>query len=162
MLVNYFAAMDNVDYPYDYDARTGRDYLAALERARPGRMNDALNIVTDGQTYCVKCHSVGDYTPAGTPSALAPNLDRTYQRIRPGFLRDWLANPKRLLPYTVMPQNFPRDNPAPQDLFQGTSREQLEAVVDLLLNYDRFMESKTSIKPLVREALPAEQASGAN
>ena len=161
-LVNYFAATDNVNFPYDYDPRTSSDYLASTSQERPGRLDDAMKIVTDGKVYCMKCHSLGDYTPPGTPSALAPNLDHVYERIRPVYLRDWLANPKRLLPYTTMPQNFPLGSPAPAELYDGTSGEQLEAVVDLLLNYDHYMEDKTSIKPLVQAAPPEEAAGGAN
>ena len=35
----------------------------------------------------------------------APNLAEVYHRLRPEFLQKWLANPKRLLPYTGMPEN---------------------------------------------------------
>ena len=33
-----------------------------------------------------------------------------------------------------------------------------DAVVDLLLNYDRFTESQLSIKPLIKPQAPADQA----
>ena len=32
--------------------------------------------------------------------------------------------------------------------------QQLNGVVDLLMNYDRFTESKTSIKPMIKAAPP--------
>ena len=41
-----------------------------------------------------------------------------------------------------MPVNIPHDKPVSQSLYKGDSEQQLNAVVDLLLNYDRFMESE--------------------
>jgi cytochrome c551/c552 len=156
-LVNYFAASDNVEYPYSLDPRTQESYLASEETRFPGRLDDALSIVTNGN-YCVKCHLLGDYAPPGSVKAQAPNLDRVYRRLRPDFLRNWLANPKRLLPYTGMPVNFPVDKPIDAKLFpthgkviaEGTSQEQLNAVVDLLLNYDAYTKSKTSFKDRIQ------------
>ena len=34
-LVNYFAAVDGVDYPYDFDPRTRQSHLAAEDAAHP-------------------------------------------------------------------------------------------------------------------------------
>ena len=112
--------------------------------------------MTNGN-YCVKCHHLGDFQPEGAISAQAPQLDRVYRRLRPDYLRNWIANPQRILPYTPMPVNFPPDKPASQDLFHGTSEEQLFAVVDLLLNYDTYMKNRQSIRPLIQAASPAEQ-----
>ena len=158
-LVNYFAAKDNANFPFEFDARTRGEHLAAAEEAHPGRLEDALRIVTNGN-YCIKCHHVGDYVAPGSPKALAPNLDQVHSRLRPDFLRAWIANPKRLLPYTGMPVNFPENQPADQSLFAGSSLEQIDAVVDLLLNYRTFMSGRTSIQPMIQEVAPADQAAG--
>jgi cytochrome c2 len=161
-IVNYFAAKDKVEFPYEYDPRTRQAHLESRESAYPGRLDDALRIITNGN-YCVKCHYVGDFVPAGAAAAHAPNLDRVYQRLRPEFLRNWLANPKRILPYTGMPVNFQLDKPLDPKLFagdvgrlikEGHSADQLEAVVDFLLNYDVYMKQQKSIKPLVTPAAP--------
>jgi mono/diheme cytochrome c family protein len=152
-LVNYFAAADGAEYPYDFDPRTRESYLAEANASHPDRLGDALKIVTDGN-YCVKCHLIGDYDPPGSERAKAPHLDAVYKRIRPDFMLRWVANPKRLLPYTGMPVNIPPDKPVSQALFKGTNDQQLNAVVDLLLNYDHFAESKTSIKPMVKPVPP--------
>ena len=146
-LVDYFAAVDGAEYPYEFDPRTRRGHLAAVEAKHPGFLNDALRVVTDNN-YCVKCHLVGDYRPPGSATALAPDLSRVYRRLRPGFLRRWLAKPKSLLPYSGMPDNF--EKPLSQELFKGDRLEQLDGVVDLLLNYDRFMKKKTSISSMVK------------
>jgi len=154
-LVNYFAAVDNVDYPYNFDPRTRESYLAAQNAAHPNRLGDALKIVTDNN-YCIKCHLLGDFEPAGSQTAKAPQLSQVYRRIRPEYALDWIANPKRILPYTGMPVNIPPDKPVDQKLFKGDSDQQLNAVVDLLLNFDRFAESKTDFKQYIKPAAPTE------
>jgi hypothetical protein len=54
-----------------------------------------------------------------------------------------------------MPVNIPPDKGVSADLFKGTPVEQLNALVDLIMNFDRYTESKTSIKKLVKPAAPA-------
>jgi hypothetical protein len=83
------------------------------------------------------------------------------QRLRPEFLERWIANPKRLLPYTGMPVNFPIDKPADQKLFKGHSVDQVEAVVDLLLNWPTEMGERTSIKKMVKPAAAPPATAGA-
>ncbi|MFO0868227.1 MAG: hypothetical protein U0935_04710 [Pirellulales bacterium] len=172
-LAEYFARQDGVEYPYTATEQRKPDYLAAkdaayqqqLQQAGQGdkkrdRLQDALRIVTNSN-YCVKCHLVGDFEPPGGDRAKAPNLARLYERMRPGYLRDWIANPKRILPYTSMPINIPYD-PADtahfggisQDLFHGTSIEQVDALVDLLMNYDNYAKRQALVAPLVQQAAP--------
>jgi mono/diheme cytochrome c family protein len=153
-LVNYFAAVDGANYPYNFDPRTLESHISAANEAHPNRFDDAMKIVTDNN-YCIKCHLVGDFVPTGSDRAKAPQLDRVFRRLRPDFVQAWVANPKRLLPYTGMPVNIPPDKGVSEELYKGTPIEQLNALVDLMMNYDRFTESKTSIKKLVKPAAPA-------
>jgi hypothetical protein len=163
-LVNYFAAKDNSEFPYEYNARRRGGYLAEAERAHPALLDDAMKIVTDGN-YCVKCHSLGDFqVSGGGVSTFGPRLDDVYRRMRPDYVRRWVANPKGILPYTGMPVNIPYE-PAPpnfggvsQQLFPGPSFMQLDGVVDLLMNYDEYARRRTSVKSLVRE--PTEPPAG--
>lgn len=176
-LAEYFARKDGVEYPYAVTEHRQPTYLAEQETAyqqklkaaapdavggdaKRDRLQDALRMVTNSN-YCVKCHIVGDFEPAGSERAKAPNLARVYERMRPGYLRDWIANPKRILPYTSMPVNIPYD-PADttnlggisQALYHGTSIEQVEALVDLLMNYDNYAKQKALVAPLVQQAAP--------
>ena len=112
------------------------DYLQTASLEHPKRLDDALRIVTDND-YCVKCHLVGDFTPPGSVRTLGPQLDRVNERLRPDYVHRWVGNPKRILPYTGMPVNIPYDKPVKQSLFPGTSEQQLDGVVDLLMNWDR-------------------------
>jgi hypothetical protein len=167
-LVAYFATVDDAEYPYDFNARQQtahlgdeeKSYQAALSAAGGAasqsrtRFGDALNLIVDNN-YCVKCHLVGDFEPKGDNRAKAPNLSRVYQRLRPEYVRNWLANPKWLLPYTGMPQNFKPGTPASQALVHGTSMEQIDAVVDLLMNFDEYAKQRSLIAPLVKDPPPA-------
>jgi len=145
-LVNYFAAVDNAEYPYQFDSRTKNQPLTSDEQKM---MTNAMKIIVDNN-YCVKCHLVGDFSPAGSDRAKGPHLDLVYKRFRADYLRAWIANPKRLLPYTAMPVNIPPDKPVSQELFPGTGLQQIDGLVDLLMNYDRFTESKTPVSPMVK------------
>ena len=108
-LVDYFAAKTNAEFPYEYNERRRGGYLAELEQSHPALLDDAMKIVTDGN-YCVKCHSLGDYQVEGRGARRSgPNLDEVYRRLRPDYMRHWIANPQRILPYTGMPVNIPYD-----------------------------------------------------
>jgi hypothetical protein len=161
-LANYFAAADDAEYPYLHDDRTRTSHLQAMEAGHPGRLEDALKIIVDNN-YCIKCHRVGDFSPAGSVTALAPNLDQVHRRLRPEFLRRWLANPKRILPYSGMPVNIPYKPEPPtfggvsQQLFPGSSFDQLDGVVDFLLHYDQFTKQQVSIKPLIKAPPPGQE-----
>ncbi|MFM7033773.1 MAG: PDZ domain-containing protein [Planctomycetia bacterium] len=144
-LVEYFAAVDGVDSAYVYDSRLDESSLVTKERSYPGHLDGAMKIVTNNN-YCVKCHLVGSYAPPGNPKALAPQLERVHERLRPGYVHDWIANPKRFLPYTGMPVNIPFDAPVSQDLYKGTSEQQVDALTDLLMHFDAFAKRSLSLE----------------
>ncbi|MCG8448008.1 MAG: cytochrome c, partial [Pirellulales bacterium] len=153
-LVNYFAAVSDTEFPYEYRSRQRGSYLAEKEANYPERMQAAINIVVDGN-YCVKCHAVEDFNPDGDVTTFGPNLADVHRRLRPEFLRQWIANPKRILPYTGMPVNIPYKPGEPgvsETLFRGTSIEQLDGLVDLLMNFDTYAKRQTQITPLVQDA----------
>lgn len=169
-LARYFAAFDNVAYPMEPIERRLPGYIAEQEgqyaasapegSAPSNRLEDALKIVVN-QNYCVKCHLVGDFEPKGGDRAKAPNLAKVHDRLRPGYLREWIANPKQILPYTAMPLNVPYvpddakfKGGVDQKLFHGTSLEQVDGLVDLLMNFDNFSKTKTRIAPLVPKDAP--------
>jgi len=180
----YFAAVDNVEYPYAFNPRRQSSFLAKAEaeyQTRLARNNqtgtrfdDALRIVTSNN-YCVKCHIVENFVPGmgqeSKPSvrAMAPDLAHVYRRFRPEYLREWIANPKTKLPYTSMPVNITYDANAEfkggvsQDLYHGDSIEQVDALVDLLMNFDQFAKRHTDVAKEVKpaDAAPAAEATAA-
>jgi cytochrome c551/c552 len=156
-MVNYFAAVDGAEYPYVYDPRLDEASVAEKELARAGHLEGALRIVTNNN-YCVKCHLVGDYVPPGSVKALAPQLSKVHERLRPGYVHDWIANPKRFLPYTGMPVNIPFDKPVSQDLYAGNSEQQVDALTDLLMHFDLFAKRNLSLDAFLEpqpQAAPA-------
>lgn len=159
-LVDYFAGAAGVEFPYTSDPRARGTNLEADQRNRPSRLDDAMRVVIDRTTFCAKCHLVGDYSPGGEiATVLGPRLDRAGGRLRPAYVRRWLANPKTILPYTGMPVNFPPTGPPlGQDLLEGESIEQVDAVMDLLLNYDAYMNRRTSIRGMIEAAEKTDSA----
>ena len=158
-LVDYFAAASGAEFPYEYNRERRTTYLAELHENREDPFGEAMNIVVN-KTYCVQCHGVADFMPEGDPSTFGPNLADLYERLRPKFMRDWIANPARILPYTAMPKNIVYNPDEPnlggvsQELYHGAAPEQLQGVVDLLLNFDAYSRRNTSVTPLVQEANP--------
>ena len=122
------------------------------------RLDDAMKIVVNGN-FCVKCHLVADYSPAGGNRAKAPQLADVYRRLRPEYVRNWIANPKMILPYTSMPVNIPYQDPPAvlSQLYHGTNVEQVQALTDLLMNYDQYTGQSTKIADRVQPA-PAQGA----
>jgi hypothetical protein len=161
-LVAYFAANDNAEYPYDFDPRTRAGYLTAQaeKEDNPHRLPDALKIIVDNN-YCVKCHLLGDFEPTGSDRAKGPRLDLVYRRLRPQYTLAWIADPKRILPYTAMPVNIPPDKPVSDALYHGTSLEQLGGLVDLLMNFDRYLDDRTSLKNEIKTPPPGAPAAAA-
>lgn len=171
-LAAYFSAVDNVEYPYDFNARRQSDYLTREESGyqaglkssndarKTTRLEDAMRIVTNNN-YCVKCHIVGDYEPKGAERAKAPNLARIYERLRPEYVRRWIANPKQILPYTSMPQNIPYPAGIDKKLYHGDSIQQVDALVDLLMNYDEFAKRRSLVEPIVQQNQTTTPAAGA-
>ncbi len=175
MLVDYFAALDRAEYPYNFESIRQPDHLAAADQryaarlqkladegelpldgsTRQRHLSDAMRIVTNGN-YCVKCHLIGDFDPAGIDRIKAPDLALVHRRLRTPYLRKWLAKPTAIQPYTSMPVNIPYDPTAPllgttlpQGLYHGSSLDQLDALVDLLMNFDQFSRDRSPITPMV-------------
>jgi cytochrome c2 len=140
-LVDYFAATAGIDSPFLPPNPLRIAATATIDAVRQKKLDQAMAIVTDHRTYCAKCHFVGNEKPAGEYRTVqAPNLAEAGRRLRPDYLRRWLANPKSILPYTPMPVNFPPNGePLNRDLMPGSSLEQLDAVIDLLVNYDWYL-----------------------
>ncbi len=178
-LVNYFAARDNADYPYQFAARRQDAHLASEEQRyrdllrslsvnfdpkQQVRFEHAMNIVASSDG-CVKCHKVADFDVQGAELAKAPNLADVYLRLQPEYVRKWIALPNRILPYTGMPENIKYAPEPPfyggwkQEDIHGTSVEQLDALVDLLMNFDKYSVGKNQVTELVNaKAPPMEEA----
>lgn len=150
-LVSFFTATAQVDFSGTggFSAHRLRDEPLTPERQE--RFSAAMHMLLDGQTYCARCHQIGDYSPGeAVRTTVAPDLTQVSPRLRAEYLRRWLASPTSLLPYTGMPANFP---PPGQSLdpvrFPGDSTEQLEAMTELLLNYDWYLKQRQSVRGMM-------------
>jgi len=155
-LADFFAAAAGTEFPYSSpDAPASGFSPFGPEDLRPlQRYHAAMRILTDRKTYCAKCHLIGELGPGGeVGTVVAPDLEQVAGRLRPEYLRRWLAHPRAVLPYTPMPVNFPPDVP-PLDaaLWPGDTRQQLEAVRNLLSHYDWYLRQRTSAEELAAPA----------
>ena len=159
-LVEYFTAESGVSSYVDPVPAT--THLTKDQNAK--RLDDAMRLVIDSTTYCAKCHLIGDFNPGDeVTTSLGPNLSDVGRRLRPEYLRRWLANPKAALPYTGMPVNFPpTGDPMGQNLFEGSSLEQLDAVTELLLNFDVHRSGQMSVRQEMAKRKRASQAEEAD
>jgi len=111
--------------------------LDALLAAQPDFFDRVYRLALEGPN-CFQCHFLHGTAPtAEGPIAWAPDLYRVRNRLRVGWTREWLHDPSRKYPGTAMPANFPPDQSVYQDLYPGTSTEQIEAVLTWLFNLDR-------------------------
>jgi hypothetical protein len=118
------------------DKNTVKNQQKAWEE-KEAYMADGFKLVAN-TGLCLSCHQVGILQPNQRLTE-GPPLNLAAERLRPGWLKRWIASPQRYLTYeTVMPNNFPSDRVGQlQQWFAGTSLEQSTAVRDVLMAYPR-------------------------
>ncbi|MFO1096405.1 MAG: PDZ domain-containing protein [Planctomycetaceae bacterium] len=164
-LANYFAAVDNVPFPYQRIPQQEPPFLAEREAEYHEKFASNTPYLQESwqmlnNQLCLGCHSVGgrEYKVADPlKSVHAPNLDRVAQRIRPDYLNLWLLKPKAFLSYTSMPTNFPRNTKLLAKMFEGDSLWQTRALADALLNYYNLMETYGKTPEIASDAPPQEE-----
>src|SRR5262249_41808356 len=106
-LANYFAARDRAEFPYQtIHERTPSD-LAERDQAHRNCLGAGWEMMTYKGSPCLQCHAIGQHKPTGGQEVVnGPDMRQVSSRFRPGSLETWLANPRRLIPYTAMPQNI--------------------------------------------------------
>ena len=90
---------------------------------------------------CFQCHFHGSQGPdqIDAPISWAPNLERTRERLREGWVEDWLWSPALVYPGTSMPDNFISDPPQYQEQYPDSANgQQIQAVLDWLYNPERW------------------------
>ncbi len=128
-LVEYFAAVDNVDVPFVHidESRIDREHL------RAGKV-----LMSDDYFACFSCHQRGDRSPEGPPEGWAPDLAMARERLNPDWIADWLRNPQAVMPGTKMPAFYEaaEDGTAmggPDDILDGDNERQLRALRDYIM-----------------------------
>lgn len=126
----------------------GKEQLRKEWEEQGAYASDAFKLLTD-RNLCLQCHNIGDI-PSELPQG--PDLALTAKRLRPQWVKEWIANPDRLFGYKpAMPQNFPNDSLQYQDRFVGKTLDQVIAVRDILMDLPRVeqMPGNRSRAPLV-------------
>jgi mono/diheme cytochrome c family protein len=149
-LAGYFAAVDGMEYPYEHVRDRDDVYLSQKESQHPNYLRDGwrlLTMVPDAKSgvtdkLCASCHNVGNRLAGGEPEGRGPNLYLAPDRLRSDWLRQWITTPKRILPFTAMPNNFALQPQRYQEQFPGTSQEQIIGVRDALMNYQKVQASE--------------------
>ncbi|QEH36868.1 Cytochrome c [Aquisphaera giovannonii] len=145
-IADYFAARDGAEFPYQTIPQHQAGYIAERNGAHPNYLGAGWSMMANKSSPCIQCHAVGPYKPTGGEQVVnGPDLRQVASRFRPGFLETWIANPKRLVPYTAMPQNVaPRGDvqlPVPKT-FEKQPLEMVRAIRDTLLNYANVVEQQ--------------------
>ena len=89
---------------------------------------------------CYQCHWHQGEPPdqKDSPLSWGPDLYLTHERLREGWVEDWIWNPGIVYPGTSMPGNFQGDPPQYQNVYPDSSNEQqIQSVLDWLFNMDR-------------------------
>jgi hypothetical protein len=165
-LANYFAARDGAEFPYQSVPERTQSYLAERESKHQGYLSAGWTMMSAKASPCLSCHAIGQSMPTGGQQVVnGPDLRQVAPRFRPGFLEVWLAKPRRLVPFTAMPQNIaprgPAQIPVPKG-FEDQPFEQLTAIRDTLLNYVNAVELQLAgSKPdASKDAAPAPKPTG--
>ncbi len=137
--------------------------------------------LADGETMfmtleCLKCHVFGDpNTPGANQNPTAPNLLLTQERLRRGWVKDWLASPARIQPGTKMPNLFGEGDASAfaafpeedrenlrvrlfHEQYLGSGPEQMQAITDWIFdagkkNLDKIQIPLSKIPPADERAL---------
>ncbi len=98
-----------------------------------------------GELGCVACHQ-GTETPLAPVSRKqAPILDRVGARVKPDYLRTYLADPRKAKPGTTMPH-----------VLAGLPAAEAEATVDALVHFLATTGSTTETQPNRKQITPGQ------
>ncbi len=168
-LANYFAAVDDVNYPYQEIDQRDPTYLdhkqASFHEMFPQAEGDYLENTWKllNAPLCIKCHSVGGRQYQSTDpkkDIRGPNLDRVERRLRPDWTELWLYKPAWITPYTSMPTVFPKNQEQFPELLGGDGSLQTTGVRDALMNYYRLLEKHGQLVYDPQQQQPAQTGAG--
>jgi cbb3-type cytochrome oxidase cytochrome c subunit len=143
-LANYFAARDRTEFPYQTISEQNVSYLAERTKAHPDYLAAGWQMMTNKASPCLQCHAIGQFKPSGGDQVVnGPDLRGVAPRFRPDYLLAWIANPRRLVPFSAMPQNIAAHGTVQilvPKTFENQPFDMVKAVRDTLLNYVNAVE----------------------
>ncbi|HEX9296736.1 MAG TPA: hypothetical protein VF881_12915 [Polyangiaceae bacterium] len=96
-VVRYFAQWDGQEYPY----QTAQTHAPSPDQ----KLYLAAHMNSAQHANCISCHYVGDFPVQRGKDDLqkmAPSLGNVYKRLRPEWVKAWVAAPMNWLPYSKM------------------------------------------------------------
>ena len=127
-LTAYFAALDEVAYPFERSYSIPHEYPSDM--VREGAVLAADQI---GSLQCFSCHFRGDRQPRVPATNWAPDLALAAQRLRPDWIDLWIKDPQLLQPGTSMPQFYTSLEPGRG--YWGPLNNDPQAEIDALVAY---------------------------
>ncbi len=112
------ASMLSVDQAAPSDAAETQP--VSLDEAKFGR-----KLVGTGGMGCITCHTFGKYPSLGIP---ALDLTLMSQRLQKEWFTSYLKDPQGLRPGTRMPSFWPEGQSVNQDIFEGDTNRQIDAI----------------------------------
>ena len=134
-LIKYFSALNEV--PADF---------STVPHTPPTAESLAAGAKLASSEYfsCFSCHIQGSKTPTNSPEQWGPDLQLARQRIRYGFIPEWVKDPQKFTPGVKMPAFLPSDDAAAPDILGGDRQKQAEALRDYLMSLDGSTSSSSS------------------
>ncbi len=130
-LVEYFANLAHQEVSYKgYEIP-----VPTAEKIEAGR-------TLFNKLQCAKCHEVNAASVAMGSSFLAPDLTLSKQRLKPEWVKQWIADPQVLEEGTLMPTFFPEGQSPVADVLEGDATKQIEAIRDYLYSYEAPAKSE--------------------
>jgi hypothetical protein len=161
-LAHWFAARDGADFPYQTIPERTEGYLSRQEQAHPDYLEAGWSMMAGKGSPCLQCHAIGLSRPTGGDQVVnGPDLRQVASRFRPNYLETWIANPRRLIPFTAMPQNIAPHGgpqiPVPKT-FEDKPLDMVRAIRDTLLNYVNAVERQLATSSDSGSPAPAASA----
>ena len=120
-------------------------------------------MMTNKASPCLQCHAIGQFKPSGGRPGRQRSRPPAGRAPVPARLtcEAWIANPRRLVPYTAMPQNIAPHGtvqiPVPKT-FENKPFEMVKAIRDTLLNYVNAVELQLASRSNAGSTLPGGSA----
>jgi mono/diheme cytochrome c family protein len=127
-LIGFFVAIQISVAPRQANAQLGQAHPVVIGFERFFAQPDADQLrggqLLLGELNCTSCHKADGAQGAALTTKQAPNLDDVARRVKPDYLRSYLANPHAVKPGTTMPE-----------LFAGLTEQEKKEKVESLVHY---------------------------